>query len=394
MTVMKTEYIPRLLQPPEQSFFLCGPRGTGKTTWVNHEFSSSYSVNLLDESLYQSYLRDISLFAGELRNLGDGTWVFVDEIQRMPSLLNEVHRFIEEKQLRFILTGSSARKLKRGGVNLLAGRALGKQLLPFVPEELNNSEEHKTYSLDNALDFGTLPLVLESPNKEETLKAYVNMYLKEEIKAEGIVRNLPGFSRFLPIAGLFHGRITNTAGIARDAGVPRTTVNDYLTILEDTLLVFRLPAYEGKLRVRERKHPKLYWVDPGLVRGVNNRFGKLSPEEEGALFEGFVATILRAYKEYRNCFHEMYYWASASGPFSEFDFLIDHDRGLAGIEVKSTNNFSRSMLKGLLAIKALPRLTKRAVVYRGSRRMKTEEGILVLPFEDFCGMVETGELFD
>jgi predicted AAA+ superfamily ATPase len=150
---------------------------------------------------------------------------------------------------------------------------------------LNNSEEHKTYSLDNALDFGTLPLVLESPNKEETLKAYVNMYLKEEIKAEGIVRNLSGFSRFLPIAGLFHGRIINTAGIARDAGVPRTTVNDYLTILEDTLLVFRLPAYEAKLRVRERKHPKLYWADPGLVRGVNSRFGKLRPEEEGALFD-------------------------------------------------------------------------------------------------------------
>jgi predicted AAA+ superfamily ATPase len=326
--------------------------------------------------------------------IGDGTWVFVDEIQRMPSLLNEVHRFIEEKQLRFILTGSSARKLKRGGVNLLAGRALGKQLFPFVPEELNNSEEHKTYSLDNALDFGTLPLVLESPNKEETLKAYVNMYLKEEIKAEGIVRNLPGFSRFLPIAGLSHGRIINTSGIARDAGVPRSTINDYLTILEDTLLVFRVPAYEAKLRVRERKHPKLYWVDPGLVRGVNDRFGKLHPEEEGALFEGIVATILRANREYRNCFHEMYYWASASGSSAEVDFLVEHDRGLTGIEVKSSKTFSRSMLKGLLAIKALPGLTKRAVVYRGSRRMKTEEGILVLPFEDFCGMLKTGELFD
>lgn len=391
---MKTEYIPRLLKPPEQSFFLFGPRGTGKTTWVNHEFISAYSVNLLDESLYQSYLRDISLFAGELRNLEDGTWVFVDEIQRMPNLLNEVHRFIEEKQLRFILTGSSARKLKRGGVNLLAGRALGKQLFPFVPEELNDSDGNRKYNLDDALDFGTLPLVLQAPNKEESLKAYVNMYLKEEIKAEGIVRNLRGFARFLPIAGLFHGRIINTSGIARDAGVPRTTVNDYLTILDDTLLVFRLPAYEAKLRVRERKHPKLYWVDPGLVRGVNNRFGKLHPEEEGALFEGMVAAILRTYKEYRNCFHHMYYWASASGSSAEVDFLVEHDRGLTGIEVKSSKTFSRSMLKGLLAIKALPRLTKRAVVYRGSRRMKTEEGILVLPFEDFCRMLETGELFD
>ncbi len=126
------------------------------------------------------------------------------------------------------------------------------------------------------------------------------MYLKEEIKAEGIVRNLQGFTRFLPIAGLFHGQIINISGIARDTGVPRSTITDYLTILEDTLLVFHISAYEAKLRVRERKHPKLYWVDPGLVRGVNNRFGNLHPEKEGALFGGEVATILRAYKEYGN----------------------------------------------------------------------------------------------
>jgi uncharacterized protein len=387
-------YIPRLLQAPNQSFFLFGPRGTGKTTWVHNECPSAHSVNLLDESLYQSYLRDISLFAGELRTLKEGSWVFVDEIQRMPNLLNEVHRFMEEKHLRFILTGSSARKLKRGGVNLLAGRALGKRLYPFVPEEMNRETNAQAYTLEEALKYGTLPLVLDTPNKEETLKAYINMYVKEEIKSEGIVRNLPGFARFLPLAGLFHSRTVNASGIARDAGVSRTTINDYLTILEDTLLVFFLPAYEAKLRARERKHPKLYWVDPGLVRGVNNRFGTLHPEEEGFLFEGLVATLLRTYKEYKQSFDEMYYWASASGNSVEVDFLLERNNGFTALEVKYSKNFSRSMLKGLLAIEKLPGLKKRVLVYRGTRRLKTEEGILVLPFEDFTRMLETAELLD
>jgi predicted AAA+ superfamily ATPase len=320
--------------------------------------------------------------------------VFIDEIQRMPNLLNEVHRFIEEKHLRFILTGSSARKLKQGGINLLAGRALGKHLFPFLPEEINSAQNMNKYNLDETLRYGTIPLIMNAQDKLETLKAYVNMYLKEEIKAEGIVRNLPGFSRFLPVAGLFHGRIINVAGIARDAGTARTTVSDYLTILEDTLLAFRLPAFEAKLKVRERKHPKLYWVDPGLVRSVNNQFGSLHPEEEGFLFEGLIATILRAYKEYRDIFDAIYYWSAASGSTAEVDFLLRHDGGFTGIEVKSSVNFTRFMLKGLQALKNLPGLKKRILVYRGSRIMKTEEGILVLPFESFCRMLETGELIN
>jgi predicted AAA+ superfamily ATPase len=310
----------------------------------------------------------------------------------MPNLLNEVHRFIEEKNIRFILTGSSARKLKRGGVNLLAGRAAGKFLFPFVPEEINSTAGTWIYNLEDALEFGTIPLVVDAADKQETLQAYVNMYLKEEIKAEGIVRNLPGFARFLPLAGLFHGRILNIAGMARDAGAARTTISDYLTILEDTLLVFRLPAYEAKLKVRERKHPKLFWVDPGIVRGVNNRFGRLHPEEEGALFEGLIASMLRAYKEYRKTFDEVYYWASASGSSVEVDFLLEYEKGFIGVEVKSSNRFSRSMLKGLHAIGSLPGLINRILVYRGDRRIKTEEGIHILPFNDFCKLLETGEI--
>jgi len=174
----------------------------------------------------------------------------VDEIQRLPNLLNEVHRFIEEKRLRFVLCGSSARKLKRAGVNLLAGRVLRRFMHPFVPAELG-----KRFDLEKALRFGLLPVVWDSAEKEETLAAYTQMYLKEEIQAEALVRNLPGFARFLPLAALFNSQVINTTNIARESGVARTTVTGFLEILEETLLCFKVPAYEARLRVRERKLP-------------------------------------------------------------------------------------------------------------------------------------------
>lgn len=269
---------------------------------VRQQYPDAHRIDLLDEALYQSFLSDISLFAGELRALPPGTRVFVDEIQQLPVLLNEVHRFIEDRRLKFILTGSSVRKLRRGGVNLLAGRALNKQLFPFLPAELG-----EVFQPGQALIHGTLPLIWQAEDKRETLKAYVQMYLKEEIKAEALVRNLPGFVRFLPVAALLHGQTINLASASREAGISRTSLGDYLEILEDTLLVFRLPACTAKLRPRERQHPKLYWIDPGLVRGVSNRFGELHPGETGALFEGLVAGMRRAYQSYAGLFDEMYY---------------------------------------------------------------------------------------
>ncbi len=175
--------------------------------WVNHEFTNAHRFNLLDESLYQSYMADVSQFANQLRALEPGSWVFVDEIQRLPNLLNEVHRFMEEQDLHFILTGSSARKLKKSGVNLLAGRALYKKMHPFLPAELGDG-----FDLESVLTFGSIPLVWNAPDKKETLKAYVRMYLKEEIQAEALVRHLPGFIRFLPIAALLHGQTLNISG--------------------------------------------------------------------------------------------------------------------------------------------------------------------------------------
>jgi len=215
----------RILNPPEQSFFLMGPRGSGKTTWLRATFPDAHVIDLLAEETYQRLLTSPGLFADELRAVPSGKLVIIDEVQRLPNLLNEVHRFIEEKHLRFVLCGSSARKLKRAGVNLLAGRAMHRSMHPFVPEELGTK-----FDIEDALRHGLLPIVWDSTAKEETLGAYAMLYLKEEIQAEALVRNLPGFARFLPAAAIIHGQTVNVSNLARESGVARTTVAGYLDI--------------------------------------------------------------------------------------------------------------------------------------------------------------------
>ncbi|MEK7674710.1 MAG: AAA family ATPase [Verrucomicrobiota bacterium] len=241
-----------------------------------------------------------------------GQLVVVDEVQRLPSLLNEVHRFIESHGLRFALLGSSARKLKQAGTNLLAGRALRRIMYPLLPQELG-----AVFDRAEVLRSGSLPVIWQSSAKAESLEAYVQLYLKEEIQAEALVRNLPGFARFLPVAALFHGQVLSVAGLARDAGVARTTVSGHLEILADTYLAWLLPAYEGKLRVKERKHPKLYWADPGVVRAVRREFHPPGELERGALLEGWVGVLLKAYGESGSGLglrHDgLFYWAPTEG---------------------------------------------------------------------------------
>lgn len=369
----------RVLKAPKQTFFLLGPRGSGKTTWLRATFSDAHVIDLLSEETYQRLLASPGQFADELRAVPAGRWVIVDEVQRLPSLLNEVHRFIEERGQNFVLCGSSARKLKRGGVNLLAGRALYRAMHPFVPEELGQQ-----FDLEEILRYGTLPIVWDSTAKQETLSAYAQLYLKEEIQAEALVRNLPGFARFLPIAALFHAQTVNVTNIAREAGVARTTVTGYLDILEETLLCFRLPAYETKLRVRERKLPKWYWCDPGIVRGMKRVIGTIAPEERGALFEGIVAQLLRAYKDYRGICADMYYWATSGRSTMEVDFILVRGSDLIAIEAKSGNTFADAWCKGLRAIGPLEGLRRRIVVYPRGPAMRTKDGIDVLPFEHFA----------
>jgi uncharacterized protein len=377
----------RILKAPKQSFFLLGPRGSGKSTWLRAQFPAAHVFDLLSEEIYQRLLSNPGQFADELRTLQEGRWVIVDEVQRLPNLLNEVHRFMEEKRLNFVLCGSSARKLKRDGVNLLAGRALHRSMHPFVPEELGGK-----FDLDQVMRYGSLAIVWDSASRQETLSAYTQLYLKEEIQAEALVRNLPGFARFLPIAALFHGQVINVTNIAREAGVARTTVNGYLDILEETLLCFRMPAYEAKLRVKERRLPKWYWCDPGIVRAMKRSKGPLVQEEKGALFEGLVAQLLRAYKDYQGFVDEMFYWAPLGQPGTEVDFILVRGSELIAVEAKSGNTFTDTWCRGLRAIEPLKGLRHRIIVYPRGPAMRTKDGIDVLPFHQFAGELAVGAL--
>ena len=364
-----TTYL-RLIRPPEQSFFLLGVRGVGKSTWARQQVPDAPHIDLLDEARYQDCLADPSLFAADLQLAPPGSWVVVDEIQRLPNLLNEVHRHIEDQRLNFALLGSSARKLKASGVNLLAGRALHKSMRPLTPAELGDD-----FDLDAALDTGTIPLVWVADDRRAVLESYVRFYLREEVRAEGLVRNLPGFARFLPVAALYHGQIVNISGIARDCGVARNTVQGYLDILEDTLLAYRLPAFQPRLRVREHRHPKLYWVDTGLVRAVKKLHGPIAPEERGALLEGWVLLLLRAHAEEGGLFDELHNWAPHPANTTEVDFLLRRDSELAAIEVKSQPRYHTGMLPGLRAIAELPGIAQRVLVYGGNRSLRTGDGI-------------------
>ncbi len=362
-------------------------RGVGKSTWVRSALPEATTIDLLDERLYRDLLADPSLFAQSLGDCEPGDWVVVDEVQRLPALLNEVHRLIEARRLRFALLGSSARKLKAVGTNLLAGRALRKTMFPLTAAELGAD-----FDLERVLRYGSVPLVWVSEEPREVLEAYGDLYLREEIRAEALVRNLPGFVRFLPVAALFNGQVINVAGIARDAGVARTTVQGYLDILVDTLLAYRVPAYETRTRVRERRQPKLYWVDPGVVRAVKRQLGQLTEEERGPLFESWVGTTLHAHAEAGELFDELFYWSPHQSQV-EVDFLLRRGGELLGIEVRATGRYHTRLLKGLRALEGRQGLARRVLVYGGERSFRSTDGIEIWPARRFAEETAAGSLW-
>jgi predicted AAA+ superfamily ATPase len=256
---------------------------------------------------------------------------------------------------------------------------------PLLPCELSND-----FTLDEVLQFGSFPLVWNAPSKKEQLEAYVQLYLKEEIQAEALVRNLPGFARFLPVASLFHGQVLNVEGLARDSGVARSTVQGYLDILEDTLLTFRLRAFEGKLRVKEKRHPKLYWLDTGVVRAARKQLHPPSPEERGSLLEGLVAQLLRAHRALDPALYDdLYYWAVGKTSL-EVDFLLQRADRFTAIEVKARERTHSADFDGLKAIGDLPGVGRRILVYLGEFDFRHEAGIDVMPFERFLETLEAG----
>lgn len=379
---------PRLVAPPKGSFFLFGIRGVGKSTWARNQFPDAHLVDLLDESCYQTLVANPGLLASEIRALPPRRVVVLDEVQRVPALLNEVHRAIETSRRRFVLLGSSARRLKTATTNLLAGRAIVRIMYPLVPAELGAH-----FDLERVLRFGSIPLVWRADDPRATLDAYVQLYVREEIRSEALVRNLPAFLRFLPVAALFHGQVINVSGLARDSAASRTTVEGYLGILQDTLLATLLPAFEPRLRVRERRHPKLYWVDPGLVRAAKRQLGPVGAEERGALLEGLILTLLRAHNESSELFDEIAYWAPLQARQTEVDFLLRRGREHLALEIKGQSRFASVQASGLRAIVDLPRVVRRVLVYLGDRRLRTEDGIDVWPLEALFHAVAAGRLW-
>ena len=369
--------------PSNENNFLFGVRGSGKTDLLKQLFPPSpltLYIDLLDRTVYQSYLSNIGQFYERVNAFRNDGLVIVDEIQKIPQLLDEVHRLIESSNRRFILTGSSARKIKATeGVNLLGGRAGKKLLHPFTPEELGED-----FNLNEALRYGLLPIVWSSVDRSSKLKAYTENYLTEEIKAEALVRNLPAFSRFLEVASLYHGQVINMTAVASDTQVSRHFVCNFFSILEDTMLGFFLRSYHPKLRVKEQKSNKFYLIDPGIARALKKNFGPVSVDEKGFLFEGLIAQILRAYKDYCDLYDDIYYWSSSEAKKTEVDFLLKRGKELVAIEVKAKTSVSNQDYRGLKAIGELPSVKRRIVVYMGKFIRKTADGIEIWPFDFFC----------
>ena len=339
----------RRLQPPERSFFLLGPRGTGKTTWLRAVLPSAVWFDLLRTATFLELSQQPDRFRQQVDAQRPGSWVVIDEVQRLPTLLNEVHALISERgrRYRFALSGSSARKLKRMDVNLLAGRAINRQCLPLTAAELGFELD-----VDHILRYGLLPQIRSDPEfAVDTLDAYVTNYLREEVQQEALVRRLDSFARFLQIAALLNGQVSNLAGIARDAAVARPTVQGYFDILIDTLIAVRLPAWQRRAKVKEVATAKFYLFDCGVARALAGRQrDPIDGLERGFLLETWVLHELRAAIAYDNIGGELHYWRTPSG--SEVDFIWTRGKRAVGIEVKAAAQWRRefgSPLKGLIA---------------------------------------------
>ena len=310
-----------------------------------------------------------------------GTTFIIDEVQRVPEILSVVHALIEEKRdLQFILTGSSARKLRRTGVDLLAGRAILKRIYPFMAAEMG-----KDFDLESCLASGMLPLVHASPEPREVLDTYAAIYVREEVQIEGLVRNLSGFNRFLEVASFSHGSVLNMTNVARECEVPRKTVEGYMTILEDLLLASRLPVFSRQAGRALTQHPKFYYVDTGLFRSLRPTGPLDRPEEiNGAALEGLVAQHLLAWIEYSSGRHSLHFWRTPSG--NEVDFVIYGEQGFWALEVKNTQKLRPADLRAHRAFMADYPEACALLLYRGSERIKTK-GVLCLPVAEFLSQL-------
>jgi len=366
-------YIPRTLALSslleKKSHFLFGPRQTGKSSLVHHTLRGVRVYDLLDTVTYLALSQNPSLLEQEL--LSQDQVIVIDEIQRLPDLLNEVHRLIERRQVKFLLTGSSARKLRRGGANLLGGRARTKYLHPLTFHELGDR-----FHLLRAMERGLLPSIYFSDDPRADLQAYAGSYLQQEIVAEGVTRNIPAFSRFLRVAALCNGTIVNFTNVANDAQVARTTVYEYFEILKDTLVLRELPAWRQSRKRKPLSSSKYYFFDVGVAATLQGRDFRPGTPEFGEAFETYLMHELISYREYVSG-EPLTYWRSTSG--FEVDFILgDH----TAIEVKAKDNISLQDVKSLRALAEENQLKRYLCVSLVPRRRQAD-GVTILPVQEF-----------
>jgi len=367
--------LPALLK--KKSYFLFGPRQTGKTFLIRHSLTNARIYDLLDTSTYLSLSRDPGRIGQELTP--EDRIVVIDEIQRLPHLLNEVHRLIESQGVHFLLTGSSARKLRRGGVNLLGGRARTKYLRPLTYKELGDQ-----FDLHRAIERGLLPSIYFSDDARADLEAYAGLYLQQEIVAEGATRNIPAFSRFLKAAAFCNGTIVNFTNVANDAQVARTTVYEYFEILKDTLVLHELPAWRKTKKRKPLASSKYYFFDVGVVSSLQGRAFRPGTPEFGEAFETYLMHELTSYSDYVSG-EPLNFWRSTTG--FEVDFIIG---GHTAVEVKAKSNVSQQDLRALRAL-AEEKGLKRYLCVSLERRARKVEGVLVIPLEEFLEALWNGE---
>ncbi len=388
------KYIERALEVDailkEKSLLLLGPRQTGKSSFIKNELIKKADLyySLLDQGLHLRLLSDPSLIRKEAQaKKRENAFIIIDEIQKNPALLDEIHLMIEDYGHRFLLTGSSARKLRASGTNLLGGRARTRAFHPFVYPEIKN---HPLFSLEHILTTGLLPpffLTSEASTVEEDLSDYVNTYLKEEIAAEGLSRSLSGFARFLEVAALSNTGIINYTNIANDAQIPRQTVRLWFDILYDTLLAFELPVFRKTIKRKSIETSKMYLFDIGVTR-ILRRLPPIHLESTdfGSFFEQYIFMELRAFLDYKKPNAELFYWRSRSG--HEVDFILDSK---IAIEVKTTTQVQAKHLQGLKALQE-ENLLERFILVSRDESHQLENGIEHMPWHLFLDKVWSGEI--
>lgn len=362
-----------------KSCFLFGPRQTGKSSLIRARFGNDKLYNLLDTTVYQRLAARPQLIREELTD--DDCLIVIDEIQKLPILLDEVHLLIEEHGIRFLLTGSSARSLKRKGVNMLGGRARSRSLHPFVRSELGDQ-----FDLQKAMDVGLIPSIYFSDAPYEDLRAYTGDYLKEEIAAEAQVRNINAFGRFLEVAGACHGQMLNYSQVSNDAQVPVSTVREYFQILQDTFLGYELPAWKQTVQRKPIGTAKFYFFDGGLARSLQRREGlHLRSPEAGEAFESYLFHELRSYCDYHQI-QDLHYWRSTSQ--FEVDFILNHR---VAIEVKAKEHIGPRDLKGLKALQE-EALLERYILVTMEPQASKRDGIELMPWQSFLDQLWSGKL--